>query len=118
MPLYLAVRAAGPQAAFLMASSFYVAGFVGPLRGLSQPLDRARREAIIVVGDLQHRLFAHVVGHQAGQRARILRALTPVFRIVVEQRHRIPHAREGIVSPLRVGSQEPETKLWKSLPFR
>jgi hypothetical protein len=59
---------------------------------LSQPPDGARRETIILVGNLNHCLFADRIGYLARKRAGFLSALTPVFGIVVEQRHRIPQA--------------------------
>jgi hypothetical protein len=52
---------------------------------LSQALNGTRCETIIVVGNLHHCLFAHGIGHQMRQGACILRALTPMFGVVVEQ---------------------------------
>jgi len=58
-----------------------------PLGALRQPLDRTRCEAIILFGDLQHRRLANEISHLAREVTRLLGALTPVFGIVVQERH-------------------------------
>src|ERR1700741_482378 len=57
--------------------------------GVDQLLGRTKREAIVARGDVHQGLFANRISYPARKIARLIRELTPVFRIVEEQRHQI-----------------------------